>query len=295
MLERAERVTQVVASPSPPHFLGIRLAAESERNMPEKIAGNIYDYPRYYDLIFGSDWKAEVDFFEACFAEYGGKRVERLFEPACGTGRLLFRLAKLGYEVAGLDLNPRAVTYCNRRLVKHGFPPSAVVGDMTAFQLPRTYHAAFNTINSFRHLATEKLARQHLLGMAEALAPGGIYLLGLHLTPTEGKPTEDEAWSARRGHLCVNTRMWLVERNLKHRKELYAMTYDVFTPTSHLQIEDRFYFRTYTQKQLKQLLTTVPQFRLVAVYDFRYDIDHPIEIDARTEDVVLVLRREGRP
>ena len=260
--------------------------------MPEKISGNLYDYPRYYDLIFGSDWKAEVDFFQDCFAEYGRKQTERLFEPACGTGRLLFRLAKLGYEVAGLDLNSRAVAYCNRRLVKHGFSPSTIVGDMTDFHVAKKYHAAFNTINSFRHLATEQLARRHLQCMAEALTVGGIYLLGLHLTPTEGTPTEEESWSARRGHLCVNTRMWLVERNLKQRAERYAMTYDVYTPSNHLQIEDRFWFRTYTQAQLKRLLASVPQFQLVAVHDFRYDIDRLVEIDAQTEDVVLVLKRK---
>jgi len=257
----------------------------------ETVEGNVYDHPRYYDLVFGSDWKAEFDFLLACFNEHADRRVTRVFEPACGTGRLLFRLGKAGYRVSGLDLNPHAVQYCNRRLVRHGLPSTTSVGDMTDFRLHRPADAAFNMINSFRHLPTERSARAHLECMSAALSRGGIYLLGMHLTPTACAPTEEEAWSARRGHLCVNTRMWLLERDLANRAERYAMTYDVLTPTRSLRIADSFVFRTYTRADLRRLLRRVPELELAAVYDFRYDIREPIEIDDSTEDVVLVLKK----
>ena len=54
--------------------------------MQDVIAGHLYDYPKYYDLVFGSDWKAEIDFLQACFAKHARLSVKRLFEPACGTG-----------------------------------------------------------------------------------------------------------------------------------------------------------------------------------------------------------------
>ncbi len=74
--------------------------------MTDKVQGDIYDYPVYYDLIFGSDWRAEFDFLTGCASErFAAKRpVKRLFEPACGTGRLLIKLAENGYEVSGNDL-----------------------------------------------------------------------------------------------------------------------------------------------------------------------------------------------
>jgi len=91
----------------------------------EVIHANIYDYPKYYDLLFGSDWKAEFDFLRACFAKHARRRVRRLFEPACGTGRLMVKFAAAGYEVSGNDLNGKAIEYCNARLARRGFPPSA--------------------------------------------------------------------------------------------------------------------------------------------------------------------------
>jgi SAM-dependent methyltransferase len=252
---------------------------------------NLYDYPRYYDLVFGSDWKAEHDFLREAFDTLVGGQVRRLFEPACGTGRLLFRLAKSGYDVSGLDLNPRAVEYCNRRLRRHGFAASVCVGDMADFRLPRKVDAAFNTINSFRHLMSEQQARSHLACIAAALRKGGVYVLGLHLTPTEGTPLEEESWSARRGHLAINTHLKTFDLDLKRRSERCRMTMDVYTPTQRRQIVDELTFRTYTRQQLFKLLASVPELKLDAVYDFQYRIGAPVEIDAQTQDVVLILRR----
>src|SRR4029453_1920872 len=109
-------------------------------------AANLSDYPRYYDLAFGTDWKAEFDFLRAVFDTHVPGKVRSLFEPACGTGRLLFRLAQAGYKVSGIDLNPRAVAYCNRRLVRHGLPAAVQPGDMAHFPLPRKGDAVFKMI-----------------------------------------------------------------------------------------------------------------------------------------------------
>ena len=65
----------------------------------ETIEESLYDYPKYYDLLFGSDWKAEFDFLGSCFQKHAKRPVRRLFEPACGTGRLLVKLADAGFEV----------------------------------------------------------------------------------------------------------------------------------------------------------------------------------------------------
>lgn len=257
----------------------------------QTIQADFYDYPRYYDLVYGSDWKAEFDFLTGCFERFAEGEVRRVFEPACGTGRLLFRLGKAGYEVQGIDLNSRAVAYCNRRLKKHGIDGAAEVGDMASFRLPRKVDAAFNTINSFRHLLSEDAALAHLQCVAQALRKGGIYVLGLHLTPTAGEATEEESWSARRGNLCVNTHMRLVEQDLSQRAETYSICYDVYTPTQSFRLQNEVVFRTYTAEQFDRLLASVAELEACAAYDFAYDLKRPINVRPETEDVVLVLQR----
>ena len=36
----------------------------------ETVAGSIYDYPVYYDVIFGADWKKETEFLQAAFKKH---------------------------------------------------------------------------------------------------------------------------------------------------------------------------------------------------------------------------------
>ena len=258
----------------------------------EAINASLYDYPKYYDLLFGSDWKAEFDFLEACFDRYARRKVRRLFEPACGTGRLLVKFARAGYEVSGNDLNPKAVDYCNARFRRHGSPASAFVGDMADFRLRRKVDAAFNMINAFRHLMSEAAAESHLRCVADALGKGGLYVLGLHLTPDGDSACSEEAWSARRGHLALLSHLWSIAVDRRRRRERLGMTVDVYTPTRRFRLAEEMVFRTYTARQFARLLGRLPQFEPVATYDFAYDVDRPIQVDGQVEDVVYVLRKK---
>jgi len=256
------------------------------------IDGDIYDFPKYYDLVYGSDWKAEFDFLCQLFQRHVEFDVHSLFEPACGTGRLLYRFARAGLQVAGNDLNRKSIQFCNQRLARHGFDPTATVGDMSCFELDSCVDAAFNTINSFRHLNTHALAKSHLECVSRAIKPGGIYVLGLHLSPAEGLDTCDaESWSATRGLLTVNSRIWLVERNYPERYETFGMAYDVYTPTKQFQIQDQVSFRTYTVSQIQELVESVEHLEIACCYDFRYEIERQIKLDETVEDVVLILQR----
>ncbi len=257
----------------------------------DKKPKNLYDYPTYYDLVFGSDWEAEFKFLQQVFKKHVSGKTKTLFEPACGTGRLVYRLAKAGFSVSGLDLNPRAVEFCQERLKRNSIKGDVWVGDMADFQLKKPVDAAFNTINSFRHLLTAELAQAHLKCMARAVRIGGIYALGLHLTPTKGEPMESESWAARRGNLSITTTLTTTQRDLKKRQERCKMVLDIYKPTEHSQILDELVFRSYTARQLRDLLTCVPEFEVAETYDFRYEIKHPQKIDEQTEDVVLILKR----
>lgn len=252
---------------------------------------SIYDHPKFYDLVFGADCAAEIKFILACGEAYLSRPPTRMFEPACGTGRLLYWLAKKGYEVGGLDLNPNAIDFCNARLKRKGFPETAFVADMSDFKVRRKFDIAFNTINSFRHLGTEKAARNHLRSMGQAVRKGGIYLLGVHLTPSKVPPSETESWSARRGHLSINTHMWTNSRDSKSRVERFGIYFDVHRPSQSLRIVDELVLRSYTPAQMDRLIRSSQCWDVIATYDFAYQINEPISVDASTEDVVYVMRR----
>ncbi len=269
---------------------------------PEVIHESIYDHPKYYDLVFGADTAAERTFIRDAAEVYADGLADWFFEPACGTGRLMSALAGRGCRVAGLDLNPAMVDFCNARLRRRGFAPSAVVADMADFTIddlagvpdvggrPRRC-VAFNTINSFRHLATEADAKSHLQCVGQIVGPGGLYLLGIHLSPTKAPPSETESWSASRGRLSMQTHMWTIERLPKKRLERFGIYFDITTPSKTFRIQDELVLRSYTKPQMQRLIDSAGCWDVVAAHDFGYDIESAITIDATTEDVVYVLRR----
>lgn len=259
----------------------------------EVVNESIYDHPKYYDLVFGADCAPEAKFILEAAERYGRGKPKRLFEPACGTGRLIDFLARRGFEVGGLDLNPHAVDYCNARFRRRNQNAGdiAFVADMCDFQVSRKYDLAFNTINSFRHVSSEKAARAHLECMGKAILKGGLYLLGVHLTPTEVPPSETESWSARRGHLSINTHMWTVDRNTRTRVERFGIYFDIHRPSGSFRIVDELVLRSYTPAQMNRLIESSGCWETVETFDFGYDIDEPIEVDKATEDVVYVMKR----
>lgn len=264
---------------------------------PEPI-DDIYDFPRYYDIVFTAGWQEELAFLEHCFADHTDLQVRRVLEPACGTGRLIWRLAKLGYEVAGVDLNPHAVRYCNRRLQRHGCSPAAIVADMTRFTLgdfaqigqpAEPFDAAFNLINSFRHLITEETALNHLQAMAAAIRPGGLYLLGLHLLPEAGAECEYEEWVESRGGVRVLIKLQSVEVDPASRHETITFLYDINHNGQKRQLQGELNFRTYSLSQFQSLIDSTRSWEIVETYDFHMDTPVPLMEDS--EDVVFVLRR----
>ncbi|MDA1215118.1 MAG: class I SAM-dependent methyltransferase, partial [Planctomycetota bacterium] len=62
-------------------------------------------------------------------------------------------------------------------------------------------------------------------------------------------------------------------------------------PLRHFKINDTMDYRTYTAKQMEKLIARAPNWEIVGVHDFTYDIDEQIDIGPETEDVVYVLRK----
>jgi SAM-dependent methyltransferase len=187
------------------------------------IQGTLYDYPKYYDLVFAQGAALECEFLMGCFDSYADRPVRRLFEPACGSGRLLIKLAERGFQGLGWDISRPAVDYCNNRFERRGLPPAAVLGDVVNVFLPSKVDAAFNMMSSFQLLATERAAESHLRSMAANIATGGLYILSLHLTPSRGRPIQRERWEATRGKLSVVCRIWKKQMCYKGRQERCGM------------------------------------------------------------------------
>ncbi|HIM31194.1 MAG TPA: class I SAM-dependent methyltransferase [Planctomycetes bacterium] len=258
---------------------------------PQQVEADWYDYPQYFDLSFRDETDDEVEFFEKAFARYVDYPVRRVLETGCGGGRLVLEMARRNYDVVAFDLNEKSVSYVRRRLRRTGRSANVYVQDMTNFELEEPVDAAFCTWNTFRHLLTDESAQQHLRSVATAVNSGGIYILGLHLLPLDIDEECTERWTAKHGGTKVTATLKVIETRRADRIERLRINLRVRSGKRDLRIRHEFPLRMYTCQQMQELLASVPEWELVDVFDFWYDVDDPLELNDEITDTVLVLRK----
>tara|TARA_B100000508_G_scaffold121389_1_gene103033 strand:+ start:10924 stop:11979 length:1056 start_codon:yes stop_codon:yes gene_type:complete len=105
--------------------------------------------------------KAELDFrimgLDAC--ESG-----KMLDIGCGNGHLIKRLAKMGWEVEGMDFDPMAVEYCKSQGL------NAKSGDFFELNYPSDYYDAVTLSHVIEHVPDPKKTIREVFRI---LKPGG--------------------------------------------------------------------------------------------------------------------------
>jgi len=250
-----------------------------------------YDAPLYYDIAFQSITGDEVPFLDALYREMAPTRRKRMLEPACGSGRLVAALAKRGYAVTGFDLNDAMLAFAEQRLRRTRTTARLSRGDMRRFSLRGRFDFAHCLVNSFKYMTSEAAAREHLQAVAQHLVPGGIYVLGFHLSEYDDDQISRERWvGERRGvHVVCNIQSWPPDR--RRRLERVRSRLVVNGRGPERRYETSWQFRTYDARQFRALVRAVPDFEHVATFDFDYDLNAPGELGGDRLDVIAVLRK----
>ena len=250
-----------------------------------------YDQALYYDIIFDVDTAKEADFLEALSERYGRGAPGRAIEPACGTGRLIVEMGRRGWSMAGLDLSEGALKFARLKVREAGLRAKLVHAPMQDFRLPGRYDLAFCLVNTFKYLLNDDDARAHLSCVAAALRPGGIYVLGLHLTDYADRSSGAERWRGARDGVEVTCSIEGDAPDRARRIERVRARLTVRQEGQRRRFQSDWTFRTYGPRQLQTLLKSVPELEHVATHDFDFRIDRPTPFGGERLDQMLVLRR----
>ncbi len=253
-----------------------------------------YDTPLYYDIVFDEDTSREADFLEAIHRRHGRTRGRSALELACGSGRLVAELAARGWKADGFDLNPAMLDFARDRLSAAGLPARLWQDRMESFRPPprSRYDLVHCLVSTFKYLLSEADALACLQHVASCLKPGGLFVLGVHLTaPGAAKPAH-ERWTASRDGIAVvcNTRTWPPRPGT--RLEAMRTRLRIALPDGAVREQETLWeVRSYTAAQLKRLLRKCPELAPLACHDFRHDAGETRRFDDEYADLVLVLGR----
>ena len=208
------------------------------------------------------DWPGEIDYYLAMAAEAhaGGHAV---LEVACGTGRVAIRLARAGFQVAGLDLSQPMLDVAREESA--GLDNVRwVQGDMRAFDLDRTFGLAIIPGHSFQNILSAADQLACLQSIWRHLVPGGP--LVVHLDHPEldwlGELAGDQ------GGVFEETERFAHPKSGRRFRTLQAWWYEPATQTA---VSHRVWEELDAEGQVVDRLDRGP-VRLHVVY--RFEMEH---------------------
>jgi SAM-dependent methyltransferase len=225
------------------------------------VGGGLYREPLLYDVVNTPGTAAEVDAFERIARRHLGPGPRRWLEPACGTGRYLRVLRGRGHEVAGYDPLPEMLAYARGRLARwpHGWSLGEA-GFVDPVPVRGRFELAICPVNSLRHLPDDEAVIAHLAQIKRALAPGGLYVVGLDLHRPAAMIDED-VWVGRRGPLTVQQVVQYLPPD-DDRREQVIMQMMVTRPRGREHHGWFYHLRTYTAAQWSEVIAQAGWRRL---------------------------------
>jgi len=154
-----------------------------------------------YDILHEPGTLSEVRTLERVWRRVSGDSPRNALEPACGTARYLSRLASSGWAVCGFDSDSAMVKFSRAKLRKRDARVWQGRFDRFGNKVGEgSIGLAFCLINSIRHVASDAEMIRHLKLIRRALAPSGVYAVGISLSAYGLEaPTEDVWTGTRRG------------------------------------------------------------------------------------------------
>lgn len=142
----------------------------------------------YYD-IENAELVEDLPVYGTLAEERGGP----ILDVGCGTGRVTFYLARLGYGVVGLDTSEAMLERARHKLEKQSFGPEQVALlhiDVAQLALEERFKLAIFAYHGFMHLTTRAEQLAALTTIRKHLSADGVLALDLP-NPLEAFAAED--------------------------------------------------------------------------------------------------------
>ncbi len=244
------------------------------------------DFAAFYDrLTEDVGYPQRAAYLAGLLAENG---VEKglVLDLACGTGSLTLELAKLGYEMIGVDASPDMLCAARGKCMQAGVEVLFLCQPMESLDLYGTVRAAVCTLDSLNHITQMETLREAFRRVSLFLEPGGIFVFDVN-TPYKHREIlgGNTFVYDLEGLYCV----W--QNELTQPGDVVEITLDFFVEQedgSYLRYGEQFAERAYSHAELLALLDE-SGLDLICRYA---EMEQAIP-KADTQRVVYVVRKKG--
>ena len=145
------------------------------------------NYAQYYDLVYqDKDYAAEAEYVAASIRKQSAD-ANSILELGCGTGAHAARLARMGYEVHGIDMSAEMLGRAEKR--KKSLPSEVAdllsfsLGDARSVRRQQAYDVVIALFHVISYQATNADLESAIETAAIHLSPGGLFLFDFWYGP----------------------------------------------------------------------------------------------------------------
>lgn len=224
---------------------------------------NYMDFSAVYDVLTQEiDYPKRAGYFDEVIRRHGGFR-GILLELGCGTGSLCEEMARLGYDVIGVDNSPEMLGCAMEKRMASGLDITYICQDMTELDLYGSVDVVISALDSLNHLTSYEDFCRAIKKAAFFLHPDGVMVFDLNTVYKHQQVLRNNTF------VYDLDEVYCVWQNTLREGNLVEMTLDFFLPDEkgrYTRREDSFGERAYTHDQVLAALEAAG-LRLEAVYD----------------------------
>ncbi len=134
----------------------------------------------YDKLTDNIEYKKRADYVSALFDRYGVRGKEPILDLACGTGSLTIELAKLGYDMIGVDSSYAMLSQAQNKKYEENVDVLFLCQDMTELDLYGTISGAVCMLDSLNHLDSAEDVKRTIEKVGLFMEHGGIFIFDVN-------------------------------------------------------------------------------------------------------------------
>ncbi|MCS6829175.1 MAG: class I SAM-dependent methyltransferase [Armatimonadota bacterium] len=135
--------------------------------------------PYYDELMHNVPYDFWVRYVHELIDRYRLK-VRSVLDLACGTGNVAMRLAKMGYEVWGVDISAPMVAEARAKAQAAGLNIPYEVQDAAQLQLPKQFDLVLSLFDSLNYILLPERLQEAFQRVYAHLQPGGAFVFDVN-------------------------------------------------------------------------------------------------------------------
>lgn len=235
----------------------------------------------FYDSLMQADYDKISNRIDSLVMEFYNKR-GILLDLACGTGTLCEKMAKMGYDVVGVDTSQEMLSVALDKKYDSGLPIQYLCQDMRKIDMFGTIDVTVCTLDSINHLACKEDVFETFKKVSLFAEPDGLFIFDVNTTYKHKFVLADNTF------VFENDEVYCVWQNFLNDDDSVDISLDLFEKDgeSYFRASESFSEISIPLDEIKNMLCE-SGFEVLGVYD-GYENR---EVSDNSERAVFVARK----